>query len=85
MLLPAAGAAVAAGPASTGSVAHQPHPSLMPIYFAPTTCSVFGRFYSRPSRKIYDLQRFGFSCCRPIEEMWFDRLLKGELSEQTAF
>ena len=28
MLLPAAGAAVAAGPASTGSVAHQPHPSL---------------------------------------------------------
>jgi hypothetical protein len=26
MLLPAAGAAVAAGPAPTGSVAHQPHP-----------------------------------------------------------
>ena len=41
MLLPAAGAAVAAGLASTGSVAHQPHPLLQPIPFAPTSCSVF--------------------------------------------
>ena len=35
MLLPAAGAAVAAGPASTGSVARQPHHTLTPIPFTP--------------------------------------------------
>ena len=73
MLLPAAGAAVAAGPASTGSVAHLPHPPAV-YTLCPLTCSVLAVFALGPLENAKSFSVFGGFRCRSIEEMRFDKL-----------